>query len=67
MTNGWLLFPPGSYEIPEMCLYMMAIDDRIIEDTERASVMIDRESLMPNDMAGGQSQVTIRIYDNDGK
>ena len=50
-----------------MCLYMVAIDDRIIEDTERASVMIDRESLMPNDMAGGQSQVTIRIYDNDGK
>ena len=48
------------------CVYFTAIDDVLIEVTETVSVMIDRESLMTNDMVGEPSEVEVRIADNDG-
>ena len=48
------------------CVYFTAIDDVLIETKEMVSVMIDKESLMTNDMAGEPSEVEVQIADNDG-
>lgn len=49
------------------CLYILAVEDDLIELDEPVIVMIDGESLMTNDVAGSPPQVMVTIEDDDGK
>lgn len=74
MSGGGILFtssPESLFIAPPQqlfteCVYLMAIDDNIVEANETGSVLIDRASLMFNDIAGNPDQLEINITDNNG-
>lgn len=49
------------------CVNVTAIEDSLIENPELVLVMISRESLTSNDVAGTPSVIQVTIIDNDGK
>lgn len=57
--NESTVIPPG---ISEACLLLLAIDDEIIEDNERFTVIVEAKN--PSDMVNGTTMII--ISDNDG-
>ncbi len=72
MIEGGILFTPSSQMeggLYRSCVYVLAIDDNLIEVDMTVSVLINVESLSANDASMDPSMVEITVKDNenDGK
>ena len=49
------------------CVYVRATEDNLIEPDETVSILIDPDSLRPNDGVGIPDEIDVVVTDNDGK
>ena len=70
VTDGEILFTPESEPSEDntltSCAFVAAVDNNQIEPEEVVTLMIDPDSLMPNDRAIDPRIVEIIILNNDG-